>query len=194
MKKTTPTSSSSKNSQKKHIGNSGEDYCVQQLEKEGYEILERNFCCRYGEIDIIARDGHFLVFIEVKTRTKDTIDHTKCDITYSKQKKITRTAMVFLATYHNPEILEYRFDVIICLADTLPCHPSQGGNEGGLSFSERTSAFPTVTERTSELVTDKRKSEISATDMRKEVNNSIQITLNHFKNAFPPAEVGDFFA
>ena len=137
---------------KQIIGKSGEDYCVQQLENEGYVILERNYRSRYGEIDIIAKDGHFLVFIEVKTRTKDTVDHTKTDITYSKQKKITKTAMFFLVNYHNPEILEYRFDVIICTY-------IKSGNC------------------------------VSDVDL-----NKYNLELNHFKNAFPPAEVGDFFA
>ena len=126
--------------EKKQLGKSGEDYCANHLQNEGYEILERNFHSPYGEIDIIAKDGHHLVFIEVKTRSKDSVDHTKLDITYSKQKKITKTAMFFLVNYHNPEILEYRFDVII---------------------------------------------------LKKEEKH---LDINHFKNAFPPAEVGDFFA
>ncbi|MCL2063727.1 MAG: YraN family protein [Candidatus Cloacimonetes bacterium] len=130
---------------KRELGKNGEDYCVQQLEREGYEVLERNYRSRYGEIDIIARDGIFLVFIEVKTRTNDSVDKAKIDITYSKQKKITKTAMYFLVNYHNPEILEYRFDVMICID----------------SFPE---------------------------------NNNYHLEINHFKNAFPPSEVGDFFA
>ena len=122
------------------LGKSGEDYCVRKLLEEGYEIIERNFRSPYGEIDIVAKDGSHLVFIEVKTRSNDSVEHTKCDISFSKQMKITKTAMFFLVSYQNPEILEYRFDVIIILKTEL------------------------------------------------------RIDFNHFKNAFPPAEVGDFFA
>ena len=121
---------------KKQLGKSGEEHSIQSLIKQGYEIIQQNFHSPYGEIDIIARDRHHLVFIEVKTRTKESVDHAKYSITYSKQKKITKTAMYFLQNYSNPEILEYRFDVIILK------------------------------------------------------NND----MNHFINAFPPAEVGDFFA
>jgi putative endonuclease len=95
------------------LGKKGEDYCVQLLEKDGYEIVARNFRSLYGEIDIIARHAHHLVFIEVKTRATDTFERTMSSVTRSKQKKLTRTAMFFLAGYQNPEIQEYRFDVII---------------------------------------------------------------------------------
>ena len=99
--------------QKKQIGNSGEQYCVDFLKQNGYEILEKNYHSPYGEIDIIAKQGKYLVFLEIKTRTKDSVDHAKWDISLSKQKKITKTAMCFLMNYNNLEIMEYRFDVII---------------------------------------------------------------------------------
>ena len=50
------------------IGTVGEDTAVGYLKKHGYKILERNFNCRYGEIDIIAQHGDYCVFIEVKSR------------------------------------------------------------------------------------------------------------------------------
>lgn len=95
------------------LGKTGEDLCVQKLKEESYIILNQNYSSAYGEIDIIAKDGHELVFIEVKTRSNQSIDHTKNSITKSKQKKITKTAMFFLLTFDDPEISEYRFDVII---------------------------------------------------------------------------------
>jgi putative endonuclease len=98
---------------KHKTGKSGEDLCVEHLTWHGYEILERNYRSPYGEIDIIAKHKHFLVFVEVKTRTKESIDHTQMSITYSKQQRITRTAMAFLVNFNDPEIQEYRFDVMI---------------------------------------------------------------------------------
>ncbi|MCK9328783.1 MAG: YraN family protein [Candidatus Cloacimonetes bacterium] len=95
------------------IGKMGEEWCIKKLQEENYKIIRTNFSCRYGEIDIIAQDGQELVFIEVKTRTNESVDHAKYSITYGKQKKITKTAMFFLLSYHNSEITEYRFDVII---------------------------------------------------------------------------------
>ena len=55
---------------KKEIGNFGEDFTAKFLKKSGYKILERNYHSRYGEIDIIASKGAVLAFVEVKTRTE----------------------------------------------------------------------------------------------------------------------------
>ncbi|CAG0930904.1 partial hypothetical protein, partial [Planctomycetaceae bacterium] len=53
------------------IGKQGEDEAAAFLEGKGYAVLERNYRCRYGEIDIVARDGRTVVFVEVKTRGSD---------------------------------------------------------------------------------------------------------------------------
>ena len=99
---------------KKHqLGKSGEELCTQDLINKGYEIITRNFRSPYGEIDIIAREKHYLVFVEVKTRTKESLDDTKWNISISKQRKITRTAMYFLIDFQTKDLLEFRFDVMI---------------------------------------------------------------------------------
>ena len=95
------------------LGKSGEAQCMQYLLDRNYKILQQNFRSPYGEIDIIAKDRQYLVFKEVKTRATSNLDKAKWDITYSKQKKITRTAMCFLSDFNDPEIEEYRFDVMI---------------------------------------------------------------------------------
>ena len=61
--------SQAKASWNQSLGKRGEDVAVGFLERRGYEILERNWKCPFGEADIIARDGDDVVFIEVKTRT-----------------------------------------------------------------------------------------------------------------------------
>ena len=103
---------------KKEIGKFGEDYCVAKLIEQGYEIVAQNFHSPYGEIDIIAKDKYNFVFIEVKTRTKESIEQAQCSISASKQRKLTKTAMYYLKDYQSPaELIEFRFDVIIVKKD-----------------------------------------------------------------------------
>lgn len=90
-------------------GAAGEDFAVEYLKKHGFEILRRNFHSRFGEIDIIARDVRYLVFAEVKTREKDSLVDPLEAVTVSKQRKIIRTAQIYLQRY--PEDLQPRFDV-----------------------------------------------------------------------------------
>ena len=100
--------------QKKIIGKFGEDYCASKLCEQGYEILERNFHSRYGEIDIIAKHKHYIIFIEIKTRTKENIEQAQSSISTLKQKKLTKTAMYYLKDFpYTDELIEFRFDVII---------------------------------------------------------------------------------
>ena len=99
---------------KKEIGKFGEDFCANMLSDQGYDILKRNFYSPYGEIDIIAKHLHYIVFIEIKTRTKESIEQAQASISQKKQRKITKTAMYFMKDFIHPaEFLEFRFDVII---------------------------------------------------------------------------------
>ena len=99
---------------KKEIGKFGEDYCSARLLEKGYEILKRNFYSPYGEIDIIAKYQQYIIFIEIKTRTKESIEQAQSSISLNKQKKITKTAMYYLKDFSpQDELIEFRFDVII---------------------------------------------------------------------------------
>lgn len=78
------------------LGNLGEDFAVKYLVKNGYTILERNYRCKFGEIDIIAKHGHTLIFVEVKTRRNTNFGYPVEAITKTKQKHIYNTARYYL--------------------------------------------------------------------------------------------------
>jgi len=82
---------------RKNVGDSGEDFAARILEESGYQIIERNYSTRYGEIDIIAfRDG-VLHFIEVKTRTGMEYGFPSEAITEVKRTRIRRTAESYIS-------------------------------------------------------------------------------------------------
>ena len=84
----------------KKVGDHGEDFAAEILEDAGYQILERNYRTRVGEIDIIAiRDG-VLHFIEVKTRTEHDFGYPADAVTEEKQRSIRRSAECYLAGRH----------------------------------------------------------------------------------------------
>jgi putative endonuclease len=89
-------------------GRSGEDLAAQHLKQQGYIILERNYRLRIGEVDIIARDGEDLVFIEVKTRRSKKFGSPFEAVDVRKQKKIFNIA----AAYLQGKELPVRFDVV----------------------------------------------------------------------------------
>lgn len=94
----------------KRIGDIGEDAATIYLQKHGFKIIKRNFFSRYGEIDIIAEKGKYIVFVEVKTR-KENAKLKACEaLTYSKRNKIIKTTMIYLL--ENPVDLQPRFDFI----------------------------------------------------------------------------------
>lgn len=100
----------------KLLGAFGEDMACSYLEKQGYKILERNFSCKVGELDIIAIEGETLAFIEVKCRTSTDYGNPSEAVSYYKQNRIVKSALFFMTKY---KIFEYmcRFDVIEVLTD-----------------------------------------------------------------------------
>lgn len=90
------------------------------LESLGYEVLELNFKGRHGEIDIIARDKEYLVFIEVKYRSDCTAGYPCEAVDLRKQQRIRHTAMTYLLKHHYiPEQTFCRFDVVSILGDAV---------------------------------------------------------------------------
>ena len=93
-------------------GTSYERKAAEYLEQQGLVILKHNYRCRQGEIDLIARDKEYLVFVEVKYRSQNRAGYSLDAVNPAKQKKISKVARYFLAAeYHCTEI-PCRFDVI----------------------------------------------------------------------------------
>ena len=96
---------------RKSLGLAGENIACSYLQQKGYLILERNFRCRQGEIDIIASIGKEIVFVEVKTRRNTNFGEPYLAVDCRKQGKIQKTALYYMTKFHDEEIA-YRFDVI----------------------------------------------------------------------------------
>ena len=97
----------------KKTGLNAETVCTKYLEKQNYEIISRNYHSPYGEIDIIAKDGNYLVFIEVKYRAEKNEDFALNSVSYQKQRKLIKTALCYFAKNEQYETLFSRFDIIV---------------------------------------------------------------------------------
>ena len=89
------------------------------LKQQGYELLEYNFCCRSGEIDLVARDGAYLVFVEVKYRRTAEGGNPLEAVDGRKQRKISRAAAYYCMTHGYGEDMPYRFDVVAVLGEKI---------------------------------------------------------------------------
>lgn len=119
---------------KKDLGSWGEDRAVRFLRLHGYRIAERNFRCRQGEIDIVARKGGFVVFVEVKLRKNTDHGEAREFVTWSKQRRVICAAELWLVK-NNCE-LQPRFDVIEIYAPegTGTPHPTIRHLENAFSY------------------------------------------------------------
>ena len=102
----------------RQVGDAHETRAVFELEKLGYKILERNFRCKIGEIDIIARHKGYLVFIEVKYRKNAKAGYAAEAVTWKKRQIISRVADYYIRT-HCRKIPSCRFDVAALDGDTF---------------------------------------------------------------------------
>ena len=101
---------------RKAVGELGEKMAAEYLQKRGYHILETNFRCREGEIDIIARDKDYLVFVEVRTRTGSEFGTPEESITATKKEKLVSLALAYLQTHSDLPSL-WRIDVVAIKLD-----------------------------------------------------------------------------
>jgi len=102
--------------EKKELGQKGEEVAIQFLKKNGYRILETNYVCKLGEIDIIAKEKDTLTFIEVKTRTSTLFGPPQLSVTPAKQMQLSKAALYFMKE-KNLENVKARFDVVAILLD-----------------------------------------------------------------------------
>ena len=114
-----------KDALRKEKGRLGEELAALLLAEQEYEILFRNYRCRFGEIDIIARKKGILVFVEVKTRTGNEFGEPAEAVTRSKQQKIRQTALHFLNEYRESfRGVEFQITEVL-----IRCHDGLGFRE-----------------------------------------------------------------
>lgn len=94
------------------LGYKAERAALQHLLTNGLVLISKNFSCRLGEIDLIMQDNDQLVFIEVRLRSNHNFGDGFASVTYSKQKKIIRTARHYLANKTYYANVSCRFDVV----------------------------------------------------------------------------------
>jgi putative endonuclease len=97
--------------EKKELGKKGEEIAIRFLRKNRYKIIERNYVCKLGEMDIIASEKDTLVFIEVKTRTSTAFGPPQLAVNSTKQMQLSKVALYFLKE-KKLEDVKARFDVV----------------------------------------------------------------------------------
>jgi putative endonuclease len=103
---------------RQQFGEAGEALAARLLRKKGYKIVATNYRTQLGEIDIIARDGDTLVFIEVKARQSGRFGSPKWALTPRKQRKISMVALYYLKTTGQSDA-KARFDVVSIRSDAV---------------------------------------------------------------------------
>jgi len=98
-------------SKRKDVGALGEKLAADYLKKHGYKIIQKNFRCREGEIDIITQKGECLVFVEVRTKRNAAFGTPEESVTLSKREKLISLADIYLQAYDKPPA-SWRIDVV----------------------------------------------------------------------------------
>ena len=98
------------------LGAAGEAAAVTELERRGYRILARNVRTRMGELDVVARDGQTLCFVEIKARRSTAFGFPQEAVTRQKQHHVARMAQWYLKA-HRLTGVSARFDVVAVLLD-----------------------------------------------------------------------------
>lgn len=104
---------------RQELGKFGEDLACAALEQRGYIVMARRYRTRGGELDIVARDGEYIVFVEVKARQDDSFGDPEEAVTLQKQHRLVAMATDYLARAGLSES-PCRFDVVGINVDTTP--------------------------------------------------------------------------
>lgn len=102
--------------QRKLLGRRGEEAAVHYLEENGYRVLNKNYSCRFGEIDMVALDRETLVFVEVRSRSSEEFGLAQESVNVRKQLKLRKLAWQYLKA-EGQTGRNCRFDVIAVLFD-----------------------------------------------------------------------------
>lgn len=105
-----------------------EQMAAEYLNELGYKIMEYNYNCRIGEVDLIAWDGDYLVFVEVKYRTDSRMGMPQEAVSAAKQRTIAMVASYYMMHNNIPDITPVRFDVVAILGNE--CSLIQNAFEG----------------------------------------------------------------
>ncbi|HYB01907.1 MAG TPA: YraN family protein [Ktedonobacteraceae bacterium] len=111
MKKDPTVHNHTKATARQGLGRTGERLAAEALISKGYCILERNFRCRHGEIDLVAEDGHDLIFVEVKARRGVSFGLPEDALTLRKQRKLMEVASYYLDLHADAD-RSWRIDVV----------------------------------------------------------------------------------
>ena len=102
------------------LGDFGEDLAFKKIKRLGYKKILRNYRCPLGEVDLIAKDGDTLVFIEIKTRKGRSIGYAKEAVNAKKKRQLSKGALAYMKSNNCCDI-KARFDVVaICLGRGEP--------------------------------------------------------------------------
>lgn len=137
-----PSPTTAEDARRKQLGRRGEQAAVRELLRRHYRIIDRNYTCRTGEIDIIAEHNGTLVFVEVKTRSSRSWEDPLEAVTPQKQERIYRAARHFMAGYRvQPSI---RFDVVSVITDHGGDAPQVSLLENAFGFLEESTPPPAL--------------------------------------------------
>jgi len=100
------------------IGSEAEQRAVDLLVGAGMRVVERNYRTKLGELDIVARDGATLVFVEVRSRRDAMYGSALEAVGWKKQRKVSRVAMQYIA-WRRPQFVSARFDVVAITGDEI---------------------------------------------------------------------------
>lgn len=104
---------------RRQLGADGEALVAGWYEARGYEVVARNWRCRDGELDVIARNGRMFIFCEVKTRTSDAFGTPAEAVTRDKQQRLRRLAARWLDEDAPVRAREIRFDVAAVMGNVV---------------------------------------------------------------------------